>query len=296
MINLRFGEDEDELDCDFVLYQRVKGKNAGRLIDEIKIKEKDLHELYLKVGGEEIIPLKKSSMLTCSTCDYEVKEIDDVRLLSPINALGACNSCEGHGANLTIDREKVVRDYSLSINQGAIHVLNYVHFQHFLPRLVTRLKKQGFDPDIPFSELDESVWDVIEQPDGSYPGTDDLFEYLESKKYKKSVRIYLRGFKSESTCPTCEGTRINLEALKLSIAQEKEITTYKDLLKLSLSELLLFLKSLESDHKEVLKMKKTMIDSLSLAVDLGLDHLGFTRKLKSISGSEYQRLLLVKYM
>ena len=99
------------------------------------------------------------------------------------------------------------------MREGAIHVLNYVHFQHFLPRLINVLKKEGYDPDVPFSELDEEVWDLIENPSGSYPGTGELFEYLESKKYKKSVRIYLRGFKSEVVCPTCDGTRVNTEAL-----------------------------------------------------------------------------------
>lgn len=296
LIKLSFGEEEDELDCEYVLYQRVKGKSSSKLIEEIKRQEKDIHELYIKVGDGEIIPLKKTSMLSCSSCDYQVKEIDDVRLLSPINALGACSYCEGHGANLSIDRSKVVRDYSLSINQGAIHVLNYVHFQHLLPRLVTRLKKEGFDPDVPFSELSEDVWDLIEQPSGSYPGTNELFDYLESKKYKKSVRIYLRGFKSEAMCEPCDGTRINEDSLELCVTHKDKIITYRDILKFNLFELLEFLKNFKTGHKEVLKMKKSMIDSLNLAVDLGLDHIGFTRKLKSISGSEYQRLLLVKYM
>jgi len=296
VINLKFGEDADELDCEFVLLQRVKGKNIEKMIEDIKLKEKNIHELYLKINDQKITPLKKSSKLTCRTCDFETNEIDDVRLLSPINALGACQNCEGHGANLQIDREKVVRDYSLSINQGAIHVLNYVHFQHFLPRLVTRLKKYGYDPDSPFSELDEGVWDIIEQPDGSYPGTDELFEYLESKKYKKSVRIYLRGFKSEAVCSICDGTRINQDALEIKFKIGEDLYSYKNILNFKLGELLNFLQKVESNHKEVLKMKKAMINSLSLAVDLGLDHLNFIRKLKSISGSEYQRLLLVKYM
>jgi excinuclease ABC subunit A len=296
LFNLKFGEDEDELDCEYVLFQRVKRKNLHKLLEEIKRQEKNIHELYLKMGEGEVTALKKSSMLTCPSCSFEIKEIDDVRYLSPINALGACESCEGHGANLSIDRAKVVRDNSLSINQGAVHVLNYVHFQHFLPRLVTRLKKQGFDPDVPFSELREEVWDIIEQEDGTYPGTSELFKYLDSKKYKKSVRIYLRGFKSETECLSCEGTRINSEALDLSISHERKLMGYKDLLKLSIGDLQAFLNSYKSNHKEVLKMKKAMVESLGLAIDLGLDHLGFIRKLKSISGSEYQRLLLVKYM
>ena len=43
-------------------------------------------------------------------------------------------------------------------------MLNYVHFQHFLPRLINVLKKKGYDPDVPFSELDEEVWELIENP------------------------------------------------------------------------------------------------------------------------------------
>ena len=64
----------------------------------------------------------------------------------------------------------------------------------------------------------------------------------------------------------------------------------------TLGELYDFLNDYTSGHKDVTKMQKAMKDSLSLALDLGLGHLSFIRKLKGISGSEYQRLLLVKYM
>ena len=294
---LNYGREEIDQDEDnYALYKRVKLKNIESFLEQIKIEEKNLFEVFFKIGEGNLLALKKKKKLNCPSCNYSREEIDDIRMLSPINALGACSECDGHGGTLEIDPNKVVRENNKSIAEGAIHVLNYVHFQHFLPELIKVLKKNGYDPYSPFSELDEGVWDIIENDQGKYPGTNQLFEYLESKKYKKSVRIYLRGFKSEYECQSCEGTRINSSCLELMLPEKKGLLSYKNILGLNLIELRDFLKDVESTHPEVAKLKKLLEPTLELAIDLGVEHLGLTRKLKSISGSEYQRLLLVKYM
>ena len=57
LINLSFGTDE-EIEYDYVLYSRVKAKNIEKMSKDIKAREKQINELYLKVGDQKIIKLK----------------------------------------------------------------------------------------------------------------------------------------------------------------------------------------------------------------------------------------------
>ena len=154
------------------------------------------------------------------------------------------------------------------------------------------MKKQGFDPRAPFCELDDAIWELIEEGSGTYPGTDELFAYLERKKYKKSVRIYLRGFKSESTCSSCEGTRLNPLSLGLKVNE----SFYKKVLLMRFEEVKDFISSIKSSHPEAKKVINRILPKLKMIDDLGLGHLHLSRKVRTLSGSEYQRLLLVKYI
>lgn len=235
--------------------------------------------------------------LGCSKCSLKFEKIHDLKELDPGSPVGACPSCEGHGATLDVDYKKIVRDYSLSISEGAIHLLNYKHFEHFLPALKKELKSKGFDVHAPFNELSDEVWDIIESPAGNYPGLLALIDYLESKKYKKSVRIYLRGFKSEFTCEMCNGVRLKSAALGKTILADKKKINLKKVYSSRIEELHKIFKQIlkENSKNKATTQIKQAIEHLKMAVDLGLGHLLVSRKAKTLSGSEYQRLLLVKY-
>ena len=282
-----------EEEMDYALLKKTRIKNLDSFEGELNNLERQLSELIVTINDtSSLITLKSSGDLNCSKCGEEFREIKDLQQLSATNPLGACQSCDGHGANLEIDREKVVRDWSLSVHDGAVHVLNYVHFEHFRPCLEREMKKQGFDPRAPFCELDDAIWELIEEGSGTYPGTDELFAYLERKKYKKSVRIYLRGFKSESTCSSCEGTRLNPLSLGLKVNE----SFYKKVLLMRFEEVKDFISSIKSSHPEAKKVINRILPKLKMIDDLGLGHLHLSRKVRTLSGSEYQRLLLVKYI
>ncbi|WP_127715203.1 hypothetical protein [Halobacteriovorax sp. HLS] len=284
---------------------RIKGTRLSSL--DKKFKELNLENINgsLKV----FIPLRGvtssfviSKERSCPVCDESIGiKIDSPQNFSAFTPLGACSVCSGHGMNLEIDREKIVKNTSLSLKEGAVNFLSYSRFEHIFPVMLKEAKKSGFDITIPFCELPSKVWNFLEKGSGQYVGLESLYEYLESKRYKKNVRILLRSLKTEVLCQSCNGTRLKNELLSFCI-NTKQRTSVQDILEYTFSELLNFLVRLEKEGAELLNWKnsqkivKQLIEILKVSVDLGLGHLKLLKKVKYLSVNDYQKLLLVKYL
>jgi excinuclease ABC subunit A len=112
----------------------------------------------------------------------------------------------------------------------------------------------------------------------------------------------MRSMQNEIICNRCEGTRVSLEAGQLSIVLNDEIVSYKDFLKLNFENTSFKLKKIKQSIKDKIIQKKinTAFEKLEklfeVSVGLGLGHMANTRKVRSMSSSEYQRLLLSKYL
>ncbi len=181
-------EDFNELHPWFEL-ARVKIKNISSIID--KLKEFNLPEgsplLFHVRGLKKSFELENHFELQCPKCSSkaEFSKVTHVESLSPLNALGACSECEGHGMLLVYDREKLVKDPTKTIREGAINFLLFSRFEHLFPTFLRECKKVGVDVDVPFSDLPESKWDFLYNGSGKYEGFNEYFEYLKSLRYKK---------------------------------------------------------------------------------------------------------------
>jgi excinuclease ABC subunit A len=284
---------------------RVKPKN----IEDIK---KKFSETKLEGKVEVLIATLKSKksftfineiVFKCDHCDYSLMRSKALspEALSPLNALGACQNCEGHGALLIYDREKLVKDPTKSIKDGAINFLNFSHFQHLYPIFLKEVKKEGFDINIPFNQHPKTIWKFLYDGNGKYEGFNEYFEYLKTQRYKKNIRIYMRSMQSEVKCQECDGTRVSTEAGGVSLVLKDEVISFRHLLSLDFNETLVVLKKIKKELKSIIENEKmnNSINKLTslyeVAIDLGLGHLQNTRKVRSMSSSEYQRLLLTKY-
>jgi excinuclease ABC subunit A len=285
---------------------RVKKKNIDNIL--VKFKEVKLPDgaelLVYSLNEKKKIQFKNSFEYKCPVCQEksDAQKITSAEALSPLNALGACPVCEGHGANLIYDREKLVKDPTKSIKEGAINFLNFSHFQHMYPVFLKEAKKQGINLDIPFNELPQSIWAFLYEGSGKYEGFNEYFEYLKTQRYKKNIRIYMRSMQTEILCESCEGTRVSDKAGSLSLVLKNRVVNYKEFLKLNFLETYEELKKIKFELKAVLTYEKLIntfekLERLySVSIDIGLGHLQNTRKIRSMSSSEYQRILLSKYL
>lgn len=285
---------------------RVKKKNVESIL--LKFKEVKLPEgaelLIFSLESKKKIQFKNSFEYRCPVCQKKslAQNVVNVEALSPLNALGACPTCEGHGAILVYDREKLVKDSTKSIREGAINFLNFSHFQHLFPAFLKEAKKEGIDLDVPFKDLPESVWKFLYEGSGKYEGFNEYFEYLKTQRYKKNIRIYMRSMQSEILCESCEGTRVSEVAGSVSIVLKDELVSFKDFLKLNFSQAYDLIKKMKMslvkrlEHEKLTSTFEKLERLYSVSVDIGLGHLQNTRKVRSMSSSEYQRLLLSKYL
>lgn len=284
---------------------RVRAKNISTL--EVKLKEFSIASgvllkfFILNLGKS--IEVHNHFEMKCPHCERRVLEakVSHVESLSPLNAMGACPKCEGHGMLLIYDRDKLVKDPTKTIKNGAINFLLFSRFEHMFPTFLRECRKAGIDIDIPFEKLPESKWEFLYEGAGKYEGFNAYFDYLKSLRYKKNIRIYVRSMQREVLCGDCEGTRVSEKAGSLSMVLAESLISYKEFLKLNIESSLTILRIIKKDLSKLIQHQKMQntFDKLerlyNVAGDLGLGHLQNTRKVRSLSSSEYQRLLLSKY-
>jgi excinuclease ABC subunit A len=303
-----FGKELNEFSEENEWYElfRVKDKDKDSILKKFKeTKLPDNTELFLfSRESKEKVFFRNSVEYKCHVCGEEglAQKVNHLESLSPLNALGACPECEGHGMLLVYDREKLVKDPTKSINEGAINFLNFSHFQPLFNAFLKEAKKNGYDIDVPFNELPKSIWDFLYKGSGKYEGFDEYFDYLKTQRYKKNIRIYMRSMQTEILCGKCEGTRVSEKAGSVSLILDNSVLSFKDFLKLNFNDAFQMIKKIKADLLKELTHEKLLSTFLKLerlycvAVDLGLGHIQNTRKVRSMSSSEYQRILLSKYL
>src|SRR5512138_394517 len=169
-----------------------------------------------------------SERFECRNCGITY-ETPQPRLFSFNNPFGACPTCHGFGNIIELDMDLVVPDTSKSINQGAIEPWSKPHYRAQLAELKRAARKAKLRLDVPWSELTEDeVRFVVEgsaaAPPGSeskgddYEGIRGFFRWLERKKYKVHVRVFLSRYRGYLTCPDCGGARLRREARDVQVA------------------------------------------------------------------------------
>ena len=66
---------------------------------------------------------------------------------------------------------------------------------------------------MPWAELkDDELKFIIEGDGDDYKGIKGFFRWLEGKKYKVHVRVFLSRYRGYRVCPECDGSRLRQEA------------------------------------------------------------------------------------
>jgi excinuclease ABC subunit A len=118
-----------------------------------------------------------------------------------------------------------------------------------------------------------------------------FFNWLERKKYKLHVRVFLSRYRGYATCPECSGTRLRPEARAVRVAG-RSIT---ELTKLTVKEARTFFSTLvlsELQAKVAEKILEEIRTRLQFLDEVGLDYLTLDRLTSTLSGGESQRIQL----
>ena len=143
-----------------------------------------------------------SESLRCEPCGIDYPALEP-RLFSFNSPLGACPQCEGFGNIIDIDMDLVVPDPSKTIREGAIAPWNTPAYAHELEELLALADDYGFPVDVPFRDLTPEHGRLIHEgvPERDFGGLRGFFHWLERRKYKMHLRVFLSRWRSYRTCP-----------------------------------------------------------------------------------------------
>jgi excinuclease ABC subunit A len=231
-----------------------------------------------------------SERFECRQCGIAYED-PQPRLFSFNNPFGACPTCHGFGNIIELDMDLVVPDPSKSVLQGAIEPWSKPHYRAQLAELKRAARRNKVRLDVPWSELtDEEKRFVVEGGD-DYDGVRGFFRWLERKKYKVHVRVFLSRYRGYLTCPDCGGARLRREARDVRVADR----TIDQVAALTVREAQQFFATLNLSPKEAAiaeKILKEIRRRLSFLRDVGLDYLTLDRLSSTLSGGEAQRINL----
>ncbi|MGH9702366.1 MAG: excinuclease ABC subunit UvrA, partial [Candidatus Acidiferrales bacterium] len=283
----------------FVLVDRLalSPDIRSRLMDSIEI-------CYREAKGEailEFVPenpgapperMTFSERFDCKNCGLSYQEPEPL-LFSFNNPYGACPRCQGFGNTIDFDIDRVIPDKGKSLADGAVDPWTKPRYRAVLQDLKRYAKVAGIPLDVPFRELSTEQKDQIIEGDKSqdFAGVQGFFDWLERKKYKLHVRVFLSRYRGYATCPECHGTRLRTEARAVKI-QGKAIT---EACQLTITEARAFFDSLKLSPAETQiadKILEEVQQRLRFLDEVGLDYLTLDRLTSTLAGGEAQRIQL----
>jgi excinuclease ABC subunit A len=234
--------------------------------------------------------VKFSEAFECQLCHIAYQE-PEPRLFSFNNPFGACPECQGFGNTLTLDFNLIVPDPSKSLTDGAIHPWSRPRYRGIQNRLLQFAQRENISVDAPWDELPESDRDKIIHGAKGFPGILGFFEYLERKKYKMHIRIFISRYRGYSTCLSCRGDRLRQEARDVQIGNQ----SISEVSRMTIAQAADFFSSLALSPQQSSIADRILAEirqRLDLLVRVGLDYIALDRLSSSLSGGESQRIQL----
>jgi excinuclease ABC subunit A len=229
--------------------------------------------------------------LRCNSCGRTFAE-PSPQTFSFNNPLGACPECEGFGRIIVIDRDKVMPNPALSLEEGAVAPWRTPGYAEWQEWLIECCEERGIPTEVPFGELSKRnqrlIWRGWKE---GFWGIEGFFQWMESRRYKAHVRIQLSKYRGYVECPRCGGGRLREEALNVRL-QDRRIT---DIWAMNLKDAAEFFENLELEPTQAEAARHILreINSrLSYLLATGLGYLTLSRQARTLSGGESQRIHL----
>ena len=320
-VRVRINKESRDLSENIELDKNIKD-DIDVIIDRLIIKEGIRSRLFEAIEsatklakGKVIIDvmgdkeLLFSESFACPYCNFSLPELEP-RMFSFNAPFGACPECKGLGVNLTIDKDLVIPDKDLSINEGAIVTLSDDQGGIYYKRLKCVCDHYKIDMDKPFKKLTKKEENIVlygtteiiqfnyTTKSGNVYNQKDFYEGIINnlqRRYMETsstwIREWLERYMIETTCTKCNGSRLRDEVLSVLINGKNiyEVTC------LSIKDLYDFMNNLKLT-KEQQEIGKLLIEEiknrLKFLLNVGLEYLTLSRTASTLSGGESQRIRL----
>ncbi|MEO6334723.1 MAG: excinuclease ABC subunit A, partial [Pyrinomonadaceae bacterium] len=226
----------DDFNDTYVLIDRLKSDKdtRQRLVDSLETCFREGHAATIVVPGSESLvsgsdgtkskpetgneelALKFSDKYICKY-DGTVYEEPEPHLFSFNSPFGACPVCQGFGNTIGVDYDLVIPNKLLSIKDGAIEPFTRPTHAWANKELLKYASAAKININTPFADLHDFQQNAIIYGDEGWRGIKGFFKWLETKKYKLHVRVFLAKYRGYTRCPECDGARLRQEARDVKI-------------------------------------------------------------------------------
>jgi len=252
------------------------------------------------VGGPQAFSFNVASISGAGAVTIEKggRETKERRSFAVVG--GMCSRCEGRGSINDIDRTALYDD-SKSINEGALTMPGW-SMDGWQGRI---LRGVGlFDCDKPIAsfttkELDgllhqEAMKIKVEGINLTYLGIIPQIKKSFLSKDVDAMQPHIRAFVERAvtftTCPDCDGTRLN----ELARSSRIEGRSIADLCGMQISDLATWIKDVEEPG--VAPLLTALTETLDSFVAIGLGYLSLDRPSGTLSGGEAQRTKMIRHL
>lgn len=302
---------------------RYKNHSIELVIDKLKVSVKD--EERLRETVNTAFKQGAGQLMVLDTEDNNISHYSQM-LMDPVTGLsysepaphnfsfnspqGACPKCKGIGYVNIIDRDKIIPDSNISINDGGIIALGKYKNSLIFWQISAICEKYGATIKTPIKDLpEEALDDILNGTDErlmiknetmstsnyflSYDGLVKYIELQQADDASYQAQKWAGQFFSRVVCPVCNGARLNKEAMHFFVNKK----TIADLAAMDISELYEWMGTVESamtEQQSVISREiiKEISGRLRFLVDVGLDYLSLNRASATLSGGESQRIRL----
>jgi excinuclease ABC subunit A len=226
-------------------------------------------------------------------CKYDgtIYTTPEPRLFSFNSPFGACPTCQGFGNTIGLDLDLVIPNPGLTLSEGAIEPWTKPQFDWAQADLKRFAKSERISMNAPFNELTRQQQRAIINGKGEWSGVRGFFDWLETKKYKLHVRVFLSKYRGYALCPDCDGGRLRQEARDVQVGGR----TLPEVSALSIKDAAAFFEALELSPEQTAIAERVLSEvrrRLRFMVEVGLDYLTLNRLASTLSGGEAQRIQL----
>ncbi len=295
-----FSTPESLLDVDFsqpvyILVDRivVGPDQRSRIVDAVELSYRESGEVLFETVPRDDEPRKEirfAARFECKKCSIRYEE-PEPRLFSFNNPFGACPRCQGFGNTIDFDLNLVIPDPSKTLNQGAIEPWTKPKYRTLMSDLKRFAKQHDIPMDVPWDELDRDQRQLVMEGEGRFLGIKGFFNWLERKKYKLHVRVFLSRYRGYAECPECGGARLRRDAIQVKL-EGKNICEVAALTVEQAAEFFYALHLSPEETEIAGKILEQVQQRLKFLNDVGLEYLTLDRLASTLSGGESQRIQL----
>ena len=237
-------------------------------------------------GGDRLF----SRRLACVDCGLSMPEMTP-RAFSFNSPHGACVDCQGLGAMVDFDPQRIIPDESKSLADGAIAPWARGDRKLVKDALQALSRDFGIDLTMPFSRLPRKSREVLIF--GAGKGFEGLIPNLR-RRFDDGTwaeQEELEPYRSLRPCPSCRGQRLKPQSLSVKV-KGRTISDYSNL---PIAEAQDVFDGLQLTDREAIiaeRILKEIQERLRFLNDVGVGYLTLGRGAASLSGGEGQRIRL----